>query len=320
MTTDLSTAPLAPNSMRENRSLFTDSTPLLDDPEALRARAEAEGFLFFKQFLPREPLLELRRQMLEVVRRHGLLAPDHDMMEGVLNAEALARIPDEAMRSDVGMPYAVYLDVQKLELFHTLPHHPKFLSLFRTLFGGDVLPHPRHIARMTSGHRVVHTTPPHQDFLYIQGAKQTWTCWFPVGDCPRTLGGLTALRASHHQGVVAVRPAKGAGGLASLLCPNEIDWVEGDYEIGDVLTFNSCTVHKALPCRQRERIRLSCDIRFQAAGDVIDPGSLKPHVPVDWDELYAGWENSDVQYYWRRHDLKLSPWDESIHWQRDRIC
>jgi hypothetical protein len=319
MTTAASPA-LAPNSVREKRSLFVDSTPLLGDAKALRARAQADGYLFFKKLLPREPLLELRRQMLEIVQRHGLLAPAHDLMDGVLDPDALARVPDEAMRDDIGMPHAVYLDVQKLEFFHTLPHHPNFLALFRTLLGGDVLPHPRHIARMISSHRVVHATPPHQDFLYIQGAKQTWTCWFPVGDCPRTLGGLTALRGSHHKGVVAVRPAKGAGGLASLLCPQEIDWVEGDYELGDVLTFHSCTVHKALPCRRRERIRLSCDIRFQSAGDLIDQGSLRPHVGATWDELYAGWKNPHVQYYWKKRELKISAWDESIHWQRERIC
>ena len=315
------TAPeLAPNTVREKRSLFVDSTPLLDDPEALRARAQEEGYLFFKKFLPVEPLLELRRQALEILRDYCWLAAGHDLMEGVLDLEAVNRVSNEDMRPDIGAPERIYHAVQKLELFHTIPHHPKFLALYRTLFGGEVLPHPRNIMRMITSHPSVAPTPPHQDFIYIQGTKETWTSWFPLGDCPRTLGGLSILRGSHHKGVVGVRPAKGAGGLASLLCPNEIDWVEGDYEIGDIVTFNSCTVHKALRCRQRDRVRLSCDIRFQAAADIIEAGSLRPHGLFEWDDLYKGWKNPAVQYYWKKHDLKLSPWDQGIWWQRERIC
>jgi len=311
---------LAPNTVREKRSLFVDSTPLLDDPEALRERAQTDGYLFFKKFLPVEPLLELRQRMLEILNGVGWIAAGHDLMEGVLDEEGVNRFADEEMRPDTGSPLKIYHAVQKLELFHSLPHHPKFIALYRTLFGEDVLPHPRHIARLMSNHRTVSTTPPHQDFIYIQGAKQTWTCWFPVGNCPRTLGGLSVLRGSHHKGVVGVRPAKGAGGLASLVCPDQVDWVEGDYEIGDILTFHSCTVHKALRCQQRDRVRLSCDVRFQAASAPIDQSSLNPHGPFDWDELYQGWKNPDVQYYWKKRHLNISPWDPSIHWQRERIC
>ena len=39
----------------ERRSLFSDATPLLDDPAGLRERAEQDGYLFFKHFLPLNP-------------------------------------------------------------------------------------------------------------------------------------------------------------------------------------------------------------------------------------------------------------------------
>jgi hypothetical protein len=309
-----------PGTAREKRSLFEDATPLLGNPAALRERAAQAGYLFFKRLLPAEPLLELRRQMLTICAERGWLAKDRDLMEGMVDVDALNRMPEEEMRTDIGVTNEAYRAVQKLELFHALPHYPNLLALYRILFDAEPLPHPRHIARMITPHRAMFPTPPHQDFIHIQGARQTWTCWFPVGNCPREMGSLTTLRGSHRNGVVSVTPAKGAGNLASILCPHEIDWVEGDFEMGDVLTFDSCTVHRALRSRHRDRIRLSCDVRFQAADDVIQENSLNPHVDLSWEEIYAGWENRELQYYWKKHDMRLSPWDPSLQWQKERIC
>jgi hypothetical protein len=153
----------------EKRSLFFDATSLLDDPAALRNRAEQDGYLFFKKFLPTEPLIELRRQMLEICAGYGWLDRGHDIMEGVIDEAAINQVPSEQIRTDIGVSEDAYRAVQKLELFHTLPHHPKFLSLYRNLFGKEAIPHPRHIARMITCHRDVFPTPPHQDFIHIQG-------------------------------------------------------------------------------------------------------------------------------------------------------
>ena len=306
--------------IREKRSLFFDATPLLDDPGAMRRRAEQDGYLFFKHFLPAGPLLELRRQMLEICAQRGWLAPAHDLMEGVIDEAAINQVPPEEMRSDIGVSEEAYHAVQKLELFHTIPHHPNFLSLYRNLFGKEAIPHPRHIARMITCHRIIAPTPPHQDFIHIQGTPTAWTCWFPLGDCRRERGSLTVLRGSNHNGVVSVQPAQGAGGLASILCPHEIDWVEGDFELGDILTFSSYTVHRALRSQHRDRIRLSCDVRFQALDEEIHEGSLKPHGDYSWEDLYQGWKNPAVQYYWKKHALRLSAWDPALLWQKERIC
>ena len=310
----------ATTTLREKRSLYSDATSLLDDPAALRQRAEQDGYLFFKRFLPAAPLLELRRQMLEICAQRGWLAAGHDLMEGVIDEAAINQVPNDQMRDDIGVSNEAYRAVQKLEIFHTIPHHPKLLSLYRTLFDREVIPHPRHIARMSTPHRVMVPTPPHQDFIHIQGTPRTWTCWFPLGDCPCEMGSLTALRGSNHNGVVSVAPARGAGGLAALLCPNEIDWVEGDFELGDILTFSSYTVHRALRSQRRDRIRLSCDVRFQAIDEEINESSLKPHGDYTWDDLYEGWKNPAVQYYWKKHDVRLSAWDPSLLWQKERIC
>jgi ectoine hydroxylase-related dioxygenase (phytanoyl-CoA dioxygenase family) len=305
---------------QSRRTLFVDSTDLLQDPVALRERARENGYLFFKRFLPADDVLALRAEMLAIVERRGWRQPNQDAMGDRINLGALNRVSETEMRYDIGVSDAAYEDVQKLERFHTLPHHPRLTAFYRMFFGGEILVHPRHIARLVTSHHLIVPTPPHQDFPLVQGTADTWTCWFPLGDCPRQMGGLTVLKGSHRQGYIPIQKAKGAGGLAVQLCPWETDWVEGDYEVGDVLTFPSYTVHKALRCADKEVIRLSLDVRYQPADQPVEEKSLKPHCQLDWEDIYRGWENSDLKYYWRRQPLQVGPWNDRYLQPDRRIC
>jgi len=310
--------PVAAN--RKQNPLFTDSTPLLQNFDALRTRAQEDGFLYFKHFLPREEVLALRTEELAVVERHGWRQPGQDGLGGRINLDAINAVPDEAMRSDIGVSTAAYHDVQKLERMHSLPHHPKLLEFYRNLFDAEVLVHPRHIARMITGHRMISPTPPHQDFPLIQGTAKTWTCWIPLGDCPRTMGGLTVLKGSHRQGYLPIQPSKGAGGIAVPLCPWETEWAEGDYEAGDIITFPSFTIHKALRCQDKEIIRLSLDVRYQSTDEPVEQKSLLPHCDLTWEDIYAEWKSESLKYYWKKANLSIVPWEDHYLQPSTRIC
>ncbi len=300
---------------------FVDSTDLLSDPAALRARAAEDGYLFFRGRLPVDEILAMRREMLAIVEKYGWRQPGQDDLGGLIDYDAINRLSEEEMhRTDVGVTEAAYHDVQRLERFHRLPHHPRLLEIYEKLFDRPVLVHPRHIARLVTPHTCMVPTPPHQDYPYIQGTTNTWTAWFPIGECPRSLGGLAVLRHSHVHGYLPVQPAKGAGGFAVPLCPTETEWVEGDYGIGDVLTFPSHTVHKALRCQFKDRVRLSMDVRFQAADEPVEQRSLNPHCPLTWEEIYRDWKSDDLKYYWRKFPLQMSPWDDGYLKPRRRIC
>jgi len=309
----------APSSSRVQ---FIDSSPLLRDGDfaALRQRANEEGYLFFKALLPVKELMRVRADMLAVVERYGWRQAGEGPLGGRLDLDALNLVPDEEMRPDIGVSHAAYDDVQKLASFHRLPHHPALLALYKGLFDDEVFVHPRHIARMITGHRAMYPTPQHQDFPLVQGSPNTWTCWFPLGDCPRELGGLMVLRGSHREGYIPIQPASGAGGIAVQLCPGEEVWVEGDYEAGDLLTFPCFTVHKALPNAHPEQIRLSIDARYQAISEPVEEKSLKPHCKLTWEALYADWESDNLQYYWHGASPKLSPWDATLLQPARRIC
>lgn len=313
----------ADNAQKTATKQFADCTALLDNPPALRERADQGGYLFFRNLLNPDKLLPVRHRMMLILQEAGLLDKRHHPDEGIADYEAVNNLPLETV-AGLGVPWNVLEQLQKLESFHMLAHEPALLRVMSMLLGEKVFPHPRNIVRIVTPHKAVKATPPHQDFLHIQGDARTWTVWFPLGDCPRTLGGLSVLEGSHRQGLFGVTELYGAaGGLESILCGLDLEWVDGDYGAGDVLMFHSHTVHRALPCQEGNRIRLSCDFRFQSANVPIDRYSLLPHGrgnPFSWDTIYEGWTNEALKYYWHQYALTYTDYDESIRWQKEKLC
>ena len=118
----------APTPIR--KSLFVDSTPLLGDPLALRERAAEDGYLFFKQRLPADAVLSLRAELLAILDKYGWRQPGQDALGGLIDYDAINRLTEEEMhRTDVGVTADAYHDVQRLESFHRLPHHPRLLEI-----------------------------------------------------------------------------------------------------------------------------------------------------------------------------------------------
>lgn len=298
-----------------------DATSLLTDHAALREKAKKDGFLFFRGFLDRTLVMDLRKEILTIVNNHKLLDASKPLIEGVADIDKVnGYSAEEIAWNGVGVPMDIYHEVQKLEKFHALPHEEKLLTLFEIIFGKKAFVHPRHIGRVMLPHKEQKVTPSHQDFLHIQGAENTWTCWVPMGDVPRELGGLAMLKGSNEEGLLGVINAPGAGGLETILCGLDYEWQTSNFQAGDLIVFHSHTVHKSMPNGMPNRIRMSCDYRFQPIDDVIEHASLLPHGPYEWDELYEGWSRKDLQYYWKDIDFKMESFDESIRWQKDKIC
>jgi hypothetical protein len=276
--------------------------------------------LFFRGLLPAEEVLRVREDTLGVLQDAGWLDDAKPSHQGMLDVHEVARARNEQMRVDIGVTSEMYFQIQQLPSVHMLPHHPALINLYSQLIGNPVFVHPRHIVRAMTPHPAIHPTPAHQDFPHIQGTHKTWTCWFPLGDCPISLGSLSVLRGSNSLGYVPIDASLGAGGIAAQLCREEDDWKGADFATGDVLTFPSYTIHRALTPMVRDRVRLSMDVRYQSAADPIDASSLRNHSDRDWSDIYSAWENTDLQYYWEASEPRLSPWDASLLQPGLRIC
>lgn len=241
------------------------------DEETLRARMAAHGHLFFRGLLPSEVVLEARAEALALCREAGWIAAGASPLDARFSGGGPT--PADADRDYLAF-YARWIAAPA---FNSLPEHPALLAVAAKLLGDDVLVHPRKIGRVGFPRNQGHQTPAHQDHFHIRGTTQTYTAWVPLGDVPRRLGCLAVADGTHRLGFREHEPSAGPGGFA-VDAGAAARWCSQDFAVGDVVMFHSLTMHRALPNRTSDEIRVSLDNRYQQAGDAIDPGSLKPHI------------------------------------------
>ncbi len=280
---------------------FTDSSALLGQPAALRTRMQQDGYLFLPGLLPTAAVGEVYDAIMAICK-----ACQWVDSEG--HAQGEPRLE--------GRPefWEVYDRVQSLESFHALAHRPELLNLIEILVQERPFLQPRNIARISFPNAQHFTTPPHQDYVHIQGTPTVYTSWIPLCACPQELGGVAVLAGSHVHDILPVHKANGAGGLGIDTDQLALPWHTSDYEQGDVLLFHSHTVHKALPNRTPNQLRISVDYRYQGvSGAIVEDGLLPHYNRLGWEKIYAGWQRPDLQYYWRDLPLKVVPRDRSYH-------
>jgi hypothetical protein len=260
-----------------------ESSDLLGDPAGLRRQLGDHGFLFFRDLLPAAGVGEVRAAILAAIGQEGWLAAG--------TAPADRRPGPVIVREADERWWPAYQKIQSLECFHHLAHGERLLGVVTDLLEGPVLVHPRKIARVTFPGSD-YPTPPHQDFPLIQGTPDVLTVWLPLAECSPRDGALRVLTRSPRRGLRLPEPTAGVGGVGVPVRPDEEeDWVSASYRPGDALVFHSLTVHWAPP-NQGDRLRLSCDYRYQRADEPVVEGSLLPHywptIPA-WDILTKGW-------------------------------
>ena len=272
---------------------FTDSTHALLHPEILRERMRQDGYLYFSGLLPEEATSPLYKAILSLCREAGW-------------ADAENRAQGEPRLEGAPAWWNVYDPLQKLELFHALPHRSELLRVVEALTEEPVLVHPRNIARITFPGAAFFTTPAHQDHPLIQGTAETYTAWMPLCDCPGALGGLAVLEGSHRFEILPVHSAAGPGGVTVNTDLPGCVWRSQDMQTGDVLLFHSLTVHAARPNITTDSLRVSVDYRYQGVSQPIVADSLEPHYGrLTWEEIFQDW-TSDLPWYWKRQSLNIA--------------
>lgn len=244
-----------------------DAGPLVAQPAELRRRAERDGFLFLPGLLPAELVLALRRCVLAFAGQVGWLHPD-------------ANAHDDA-RAAPGKRVGFYQDPDWVNLQVHVQNGAEMWAVGESLAIHRVLNavgnrasylclSTANTCRVFSPHPEM-ATQPHQDAHYVRMIGDFWTAWLPLGDCPQTLGPL-ALQAGSHRGGLRAHSGQGIvdGGVT---VSDDSVWSTTDFRCGDVVLFHPHTLHRSLPNRSGDRLRLSADFRY---------GFWSDDEPLDW--------------------------------------
>jgi len=253
--------------------------------DVLRRRYREQGYLWLRGLLDPAEVVGFRRRYFEAMRETGLVAPGSDPALG-LHAGGPESGPA------VGR---VMLAVVRWAEYEAFCRSRAIVRFYEEFLGGPVFLHQRKLVR--------HTRPgdpgctgAHYDLVYLRGGTdRLCTSWIPIGDTPIEMGGLAYLEGSDAFGrrleaqyaeraadlppeerVKAFNRAMAGGWLTkdlpTLAADAGLRWLVADYEAGDMVVHSPYMIHAStMNTDARGRLRLSTDIRYQAADDRIDP-------------------------------------------------
>jgi ectoine hydroxylase-related dioxygenase (phytanoyl-CoA dioxygenase family) len=256
-----------------------------DDLAALRARYDADGYLWLRSLLPRPAVLEFRRHVFAQFAEFGLLAAGSDPVAG----RASDRPSDAASRSRM-------MELVRSAAFESFCLMPELWRFIDRLTAGMSTLHKRKILRFTRPGDPA-ATGAHYDLIYLRaGTDRLVTAWIPIGDVPVRMGGLLYLEGSHRLGrtmeaefarrnaelspeerISAYNRNMTETGWISKDLPEMADrfgtrWLAADYAAGDVVLHSPYMIHAATRNDDPDGImRLSADIRFHDVRDEADP-------------------------------------------------
>lgn len=281
---ELSTAP-------EHWGALRESSDVADAPDQLRARMQADGYIFLRDWLSRADVQDARWECLRRLSDAGQLHPDFPLEDAVA-------------APDTSVQFAPELALGNAPLLKVL-YSGAMIQFYERLLGESV----RHfdftwLRAVSPGW----ATPPHCDVVYMgRGTQELYTSWTPLGDVDAHQGGLMVLEGSHEiaklnhyrrkdvDAVCANRssdksgthdapwprdtPRIGAqmrnGGWLSRTPATLRERLGGrwlttsNFQMGDLLVFSVHLVHGSIDNRS-SRVRLSSDSRYQRASEPAD--------------------------------------------------
>jgi len=229
---------------------------------------EEEGYLYFEGLVDLDQVRATKGDIVRILREHHIVEADGAEADG----DALwsgGPQPTEAEYMEV------YDRIVRLESFQALARSPELVAVIEAICQEQIqvweqqlvrliYPEPEAVAAQGVG--------AHQDGDPKLGyrAKSFYTGWIPLMRIDESVGGLAVVPGSHRMGVLqsagTVASSSGRRGGVYGLDAAALDWVTVDYEPGSAVIFACLTAHRGLPNRS-DRIRLSCDFRYQPAGE-----------------------------------------------------
>jgi hypothetical protein len=230
---------------------LTDSTPLIGDGDALRARWEEDGTLYFHNVIDPKLMAWAEEHYRQALADEGLidLANEAPVWTG--------------KKSDTWRP----CDSIGTKVWHEVIKQPVLNDILREIFQSDIswLPIVAHRSAfpgdsLEEGQNIF--AGQHQDAFFNEGMNST-ICWMPVRDIPDMDHGTFALAPGTHKMGILHDTNHPRYSVPIDAIPKDM-WRTAAYRVGDVVIFRDDTAHTALPNLSNE-FRLSLDMRLGSA-------------------------------------------------------
>ncbi|KAE8149874.1 hypothetical protein BDV25DRAFT_172547, partial [Aspergillus avenaceus] len=286
-------------------------TPL----EIMHERFNRDGYLLVKGLLPKEPVLQCRREYFKYMSPSGLLKEDTDPVDGIFSEKDSRKyLPPGNLRRLFGLKdddesdkyLELMINAHEAKFYLDFCEMPELRDFIRKFKGWqDITMLQRTMFRAFVPDSEL--TPVHFDQMYLRaGPPTSLTAWVPIGDVSLEAGGLMYLEGSTDIGqqtegefarnasnlsdeerVSAFNKNMSDGGFLSrdtIEYGQKVNrkWLIGEYEAGDVIFHNPWMVHASCKNKDPERrIRLATDLRFVDSTKPYDKRWMKVWRPLD---------------------------------------
>jgi ectoine hydroxylase-related dioxygenase (phytanoyl-CoA dioxygenase family) len=250
-----------------------DSSALRSDPDELRARYTEDGYLYLRGVLDPDAVTAVRDAYFSQFHPSYLRAGTTPA-QGIFSGRRPADLPSHGVN---GHPAHAFVRSVRFEAFAS---DPALAALAQDVLAGAVERLPRSIVRHFDRSSPT-ASRAHVDYSYLDaGSDQLLTAWIPLGDCPRSTGGLVYLEGTHTMERSSFDPLRTVtdrpGDSRSI--SHDLAWVAerlgrrwrwADYQAGDVTVHSPHRVHASLDTTT-DAMRLSADLRFLRRGQPAD--------------------------------------------------
>jgi ectoine hydroxylase-related dioxygenase (phytanoyl-CoA dioxygenase family) len=266
-----------------------DSTPLLDDPAALRKQIADDGYLYLRGVLDRNRVLDARVAVLSALADVGEIA------DPAMNGISTGTSRRGELVQDLG---AFWQSLCENETVRSVTHSDPIVDVMERLLDGDVRAFDFLWMRTMHPGRA---SAYHFDHVYMnRGTDNLFTVWIPLGDVALDEGPLALVEGSHlwedlieeYRGLDVDRDTSRPGHVTldpvALARERKTRLLTAEYRAGDIVIFPMFMLHGSLDNRSPEkRVRLSVDTRYQPANAPIDERWIGEN-PIAHGLGYAG--------------------------------
>lgn len=226
---------------------LTDSNDIIDDSDALRARWDRDGVLYFSKVLDRSLVKWAEGKFRDALIGEDLIDPSREDLVWTGNAPKTRR-PCDAIGTEVWHEYAKLPLLNRLMRI-VLDDEPVWIPIVAHRNGMPTGP-------IQEGQDIFAAR--HQD-SYFSGGMHYIVCWMPMRDAAMDEGSFAVAPGKHREGNFYDANHKMLTGAVA-----DSEWRSANFSAGDVLIFDYFTPHSSLP-NPSNRIRISMDMRAIAA-------------------------------------------------------